>query len=107
MRYETECISFKELMKRMWQGEAFDLEIVTYNTSRKTGGDIKLYTQARLNIKVEDKYKSSRPERESIEIELRVYYTPQPRINIVLQNTEIRTIYKVGIIRANNLEVML
>lgn len=101
-------ISFKEIMKRLWDGETMDLTVVKYSIARKEGGAIRHYKGVRLNVHKERETRSQVGDpREDIKIMASVFARPKPKINIILPNNELRAIYKVGIIRANNQTVAI
>lgn len=104
----TGIISFKDMMARLWQGEEMDITVVTLSLARKEGGNIKEYKGARLNITKEKENRAPvGDKREDIQLLPTVFYRPKPTINIILKNNEIRTIYKVGIIKCNQLNVVI
>lgn len=104
----TGLISFKEVMRRLWQGEEMDLTVVTFSLARKEGGAIKEYKGVRLNMAKEKQNRASTGDPiEDIQLLPTVFYSPKSTINIILQNNDIRTIYKVGIIQCNHQTVAI
>lgn len=101
-------ISFRDLMKQLWAGDTVDLTVVTFSAARKEGGAIKEYKGIRLNMKKERENRiTAGSTKDDIQLMPSVFYRPKPTINIILPNNDVRTIYKVGIIRANNQTVAI
>lgn len=101
-------ISFRDLMNKLWAGDTVDLTVVTFSASRKEGGAIKEYKGVRLNMKKERENRhTTGSTKDDIQLMASVFYRPKPTINIILPNNDVRTIYKVGIVRADNQTVAI
>jgi hypothetical protein len=102
-------ISLKEVMRRLYSGETASLHVVQYSASRDTGGEIKYYPTAKLNLRAETKLKIDKPEFFDIATEnknMPIYRTKQ-YVNILLPSGELKKIYRTLIVKFNNLIVRI
>jgi hypothetical protein len=107
-------ILFQEVIRYMYSGITFDIKVVTYSQTKKTGGEIREYKGARLAIEsVMAKERSAAAAKVEGLFEIPTGNTKHPRhnvnrtLNLLLVSGEIRKIRRVLIIEFNNQEVII
>lgn len=106
-------ILFKEVIRTMYSGLPFDIKVVSYSSTKGTGGEILEYKGAKLAIdKNADEYRPGPSSADPI-YETSTGNTRAPKhnihktMNIYLPSREIRKIRRVLIIEFNNQEVVI
>lgn len=97
-------ISFKEIMRDLWEGHTADIECVGCSISRNKGGDIHKWQGVKLHKSAQKSEESHLPNRH---LESTEPYPYHGRIHLVLSNRDIRQIYKISIIKYNDKTVLI
>jgi len=108
-------VLFKEVIRTMYSGLPFDIKVISYSSTKGTGGEILEYKGAKLAIDQNaDEYRptsSSSVDKAIFETSTGNSRAPKHNIhktmNIYLPSREIRKIRRVLIIEFNKMEVVI
>lgn len=96
-----DSISLKDTMQQIYSGESFDISYITLDRTRNKGGEIKSLRSVKFNTSGPTKPELRNP------LAKPVVKKHPIKINILLQSGDIKTVYKAGIIKFNDKNVVI
>ena len=96
-----DTISLKDTMKQIYSGESFDIGYITLDRKRNKGGELKSFRGAKFNTSGDSKPELRNP------LAKPVVKKHPIKINIKLQSGDIKTVYKAGIVKFNDKNVVI